>query len=447
MYGLMGLACVLGVLVIRVKYQQRIEEGEVHLTPDFKEFQGTFMRVYLVALLTEWLQSGYLFSVLREYHDEAQVVIMYLAGVMSQLAFAVVLEVAGGFIPMKFRCVACLMLQAASAGMLLHPAFGGLVTSRFLGGLAAALLHSSFESWMVGQHVSQGFPLDWFTQTFNRLSVGMSFLAVAVGPITTMAHSLGGNMGPYKLSIVIVALNTTQILLTWRRDTNKACPKCADTARLTSRAWTAVGSNRKMALVSSAQACFEATTFAFGLLWTPLLLDGVSDSPAPQSWLVELDWGIVFSQFMTCIMIGSFGYKLATSTLKVTPETMCLLACAGGSTAFIILATEPSGTNVLAALLGFEVCGGVYLNAMGVIRGKYVPQEVRGLVLGVSKLLVTTLLFTFLVYASQMRVMASLLCAGLLGGAAILVGLVKCNDSSSPPSGEDSEVLLTQQQV
>lgn len=70
---------------------------------------------------------------------------------MSQLFLSVVLEIMGGFVPQKWRCAACLILQAASAVLLLHPAFGGLVTSRVLGGFACALLHSSFEAWMVEQ--------------------------------------------------------------------------------------------------------------------------------------------------------------------------------------------------------------------------------------------------------------------------------------------------------
>ncbi|CAN0543089.1 unnamed protein product, partial [Laminaria digitata] len=112
--------------------------------------------VYLLALLTEWFQAAYLFVLLREYHPEGFVVRMYLAGVASQLSLSVLLEVVGGFVPNKVRCAACLALQAGSAMLLVHPAFGGLVTSRVLAGFAASLLHSSFEAWMVEQVEKEG---------------------------------------------------------------------------------------------------------------------------------------------------------------------------------------------------------------------------------------------------------------------------------------------------
>lgn len=148
------------------------------------------------------------------------------------------------------------------------------------------------------QHVGQGFPLDWFTHTFNKLSVAMSVLAVAMGPAVTVAHDLaGGPLGPFKISLILTGINGF-LLFSWRRDSNKPPPGCGDIGRLASHAWSAVvssggggGGGNKVALVAVAQGCFEAATFAFALLWTPLLRP--TDTAARGG---ELPWGIVFSQ-------------------------------------------------------------------------------------------------------------------------------------------------------
>ena len=149
------------------------------------------------------------------------------------------------------------------------------------------------------QHVGQGFPLDWFTHTFNKLSVAMSVLAVAVGPFVTAAHDLaGGALGPFKISLVLTGINGF-LLFSWRRDSNKAPPACGDIGRLASHAWSAAlgggGAGNKVALVAVAQGCFEAATFAFALLWTPLL-GSARDPEEDQGVLGQLPWGIVFSQ-------------------------------------------------------------------------------------------------------------------------------------------------------
>lgn len=222
----------------------------------------------------------------------------------------------------------------------------------------------------LSQHVGQGFPLDWFTHTFNRLSVAMSFLAVALGPAVTAAHDYaGGNLGPFKISLLLTAINAL-LLFSWRRDTNKPCPACADTGRLMSLATSALSMGGKVPLISAAQGCFEAASFAFALLWTPLLRTFAGQREEPP-------WGLAFSQQLVCVMIGSALFKLVMALSPgMTAERMCFLASAGGALCFFALATGPSLSGVQSALLGFQFCAGIYLNAMGVIRSKYIPQEV-----------------------------------------------------------------------
>lgn len=186
--------------------------------------------------------------------------------------------------------------------------------------------------------MGQGFPLDWFTHTFNKLSVAMSVLAVATGPAVTVAHDLaGGSVGPFKLSLVLTAINAF-LLLSWRRDSNKPPPACGDVGRLVSRAWAAVvtgngdnggggGGGRNVALwVTVAQACFEAATFAFALLWTPLLRTaGGGDDGYPGP---ELPWGMVFSQQLVrgrrVVLVVCFWGSERTAVLAWLP--LCSLA-------------------------------------------------------------------------------------------------------------------------
>jgi len=76
-------------------------------------------------------------------------------------------------------------------------------------------------------------------------------------------------------------------------------------------------------------------------------------------------------------MIGSVVFKLALSlTPGTTAEKMCLWASVGGSACFFSLSLGLPRRGVQAALLGYELCVGVYLNAMGMLRSKYIPQEV-----------------------------------------------------------------------
>ena len=84
-------------------------------------------------------------------------------------------------------------------------------------------------------------------------------------------------------------------------------------------------------------------------------------------------------------MIGSVVYKLATALAPAaaTAERMCMLASVGGACCFFAISTGLlSHLGVQCALLGYEMCVGVYLNAMGVMRSTYIPQEVSLVFLG-----------------------------------------------------------------
>lgn len=77
-------------------------------------------------------------------------------------------------------------------------------------------------------------------------------------------------------------------------------------------------------------------------------------------------------------MIGSVVFKLAMSLSPgTTAEKMCFWASAGGALCFFALSLGLPRRGVQTALLGYELCVGLYLNAMGMMRSKHIPQEVR----------------------------------------------------------------------
>lgn len=135
-------------------------------------------------------------------------------------------------------------------------------------------------------------------------------------------------------------------------------------------------------------------------------------------------------------MIGSVLFKLSMSLApSITAERLCLWASTGGACCFLAIAVNPPLSVVQSALLGFEVCVGVYLNAMGVMRNKYIPQEARGLVVALSKLVITTCLFGLLVFCSESRGIATGMCGALLTTAAVCCRRAAAGSSADTLAG------------
>lgn len=49
--------------------------------------------------------------------------------------------------------------------------FFSLLLSRIVSGLSMSILASAFESWMIREHMSIGFPSDWIPKTVSCLAV------------------------------------------------------------------------------------------------------------------------------------------------------------------------------------------------------------------------------------------------------------------------------------
>ncbi|CAM9464418.1 unnamed protein product, partial [Phaeothamnion confervicola] len=394
-FGLCCLTAVMGVLIVINRHRQSAS-ATATLTQEFRTFQSSFVRVYLLALCAEWLQMGYLYMLLDFHgHGPTEIALVFFAGIISQLVATLLLEVSGGggCVSNKARCIACLALQAVSCALLLHSAFGGLVCSRALGGVATALLQNAFEAWMVQQHASQGFPNDWLLQTFDLLSVGMSALATASGPLGETALSVGGAGGPFKLAIAVVAANALLVVFGWRRDGNKGCPACGDTGRLVGLAAAALRGNRRVALLAAQQGCFEAAMFVFAMAWTPLLA-APEDISRPTH---HPPYALILAQFMVSLLIGSWAYKLLCQrdedSSGWSPAGLCGFALFGSTVAFSALAVLRDRFGSICICLAFECCVGVYINAAGHMRATLMPPEVRGLVMGGAKAVVATAVF------------------------------------------------------
>lgn len=440
--GLFLLAGILFVLVVRVNHSRKMQwatdGGSAPSTPEFKKFRATFMRAYLLALLTEWLQGAHLYMLLDFYTYSADhIARIFLAGVASQLSMAVLLELTGGVISLKSRCVSSLALQGAASTLLLHPAFGGLVLSRVLAGAATALMQTAFEGWMIDQSACQGFPQEWLMKTFEEVGVGMSVLAVCSGVLGESALAIAGVTGPFQLGLTIAFINALLVISTWRRDAGKGFAPCGDAGRLLARVASAFSSSTATARVAIMQACFEAATFIFALRWTPIIASRQDLISAPG---LHHPYGLVFAQFMVCVMIGSYLYHLATQPVELggracRPQTLLTGSCAFAAMTFFLLTCDVPHSMVSGLCLMYETAVGMYLNAAGQVRSEHMSSDVRGPMLATARLVVVV----------PCLVLAVLACTasggqGLLPMCGVLCVIAAMCSKSLPPAGAESDI-------
>ncbi|KFU93131.1 Major facilitator superfamily domain-containing protein 5, partial [Chaetura pelagica] len=182
-----------------------------------------------------------------------------------------------------------------------------LAVGRVLGGLATALLFSSFEAWYVHQHLEcHDFPREWLLVTSSQVAFWNNVIAMGAGGVADfLAEWLGwGPVAPFVASIPFLV--ASGLLALWNWDENYG--KHRTFSRTCGDGLKCLLSDRRVLLLGTIQALFESIISIFIFLWTPVL----DPYGAPL--------GIVFSSFMASSALGSSLYHLAlTSRYHLQP--------------------------------------------------------------------------------------------------------------------------------
>ncbi len=155
----------------------------------------------------------------------------------------------------------------------------------------------------------------------------------------------------------------------------------------------------------------------------------------------DLPFGIIFSSFMSGMMLGSLGFSIATAppsptqdSVSKTPSpawyqfsspSLLTLAIAGAATSLLVPVLTRSEPLTFWAFIVFEICVGIYFPSMGYQKGRIVEDGVRAKVYGLLRIplnvfVVAALSLTIEGDAHRERVFV--FCGGLLMLASMAAG-------------------------
>ena len=101
----------------------------------------------------------------------------------------------------KFMCIMYVVTYIAACCTKLVPEYWTLMLGRFLSGVSTSLLFSVFESWMVCEHMKQGFDGALLGDTFSLATFGNGLVAVVAGLVANTAAESGGFVAPFMVPI------------------------------------------------------------------------------------------------------------------------------------------------------------------------------------------------------------------------------------------------------
>lgn len=168
------------------------------LHEEFNNFRWSYLSVYLVIMLADWMQGTHMYTLYLSYN--VNISALFLTGFLSGAIFAPFLGSLVDKFGRKRSCIVYCVLEIIINWLEHYNSFGLLLLGRVLGGVSTNLLFSAFESWMATEHRRKGFPEEWMQRTYSEVTERWIPI-VALMPYKT--EDVGTHLHPFSLSISV----------------------------------------------------------------------------------------------------------------------------------------------------------------------------------------------------------------------------------------------------
>lgn len=418
-YVFYGLVCAaLGVAYIRL----RSSEGTVITTKEFQAFQSNFNVGYVALILAELVASASFYHTFISMGLPVErIARLYMATVLASTLTAVLMEVVD-WGSRKDKCVLSALLYAGSMFSILwgpgtgtsgHAPTGTgyefLLIGRLVYGVASALQASAFESYVIAQHTSHGFPEDWLSALFVSLTHAMALAAALSGLVGQFASSLGPR-GCVMTCCAFFAVVTAYLTVCWEKDMNT--PKWGLTAFRSnlSTAVSACATNRQLLYLLIISACYETSIIVFGFHWAPWLTSlAPASSTSSASSSTQLPLELTYSTLIAASMLGNYLHQV----LAVPPEQALQWLLVVSAACYSLAGMFNTFTLSLPVAVAIHLLMGVYWPVIGHYRGRVILPELRAATLLLPKLAVLALTALLLGIAQEQVLFALAALTGL----------------------------------
>eukprot|EP01080_Neovahlkampfia_damariscottae_P005864 gene5864-9692_t len=350
---------------------------------EFRNFQFSYLSVYFCMSFGDWLQGPYVYALYASYgYTIGDIGILFILGFGSSLVFGTFIGSISDKVGRKKICILYGVFYIFSCLTKHFPNFYILVLGRISGGIATSILNSAFESWMISEHFGRGYSNELLDYTFYLQVFGNGIIAILAGLLGTFVKTLfESTIAPFDSAILFLLTGIILIQIYW---TENYGDSESDSSILQGfqDGFYAMKNDPKIIFLGISQSFFEAAMYAFVFMWTPVL----------EKYYPNLPHGLIFATFMVSVMIGSSIYK-SLSDYFIEFVVAAIFGISAFSLSFPILIHD--GSVILTGFIIFEAMVGMFWPSVGMLRSKYIPENVRSTIMNYFR--IPTNLFVMIV--------------------------------------------------
>ena len=417
-------------------------KGKASKPANVRSLQVRFLSVFWLLRMADWLQGPYFYDVYATKIINGATV---SADMISRL-FLVGFASTGLLGPWVGKLLDKYGRRAGTVAFSLLYTLGALSTQssklivlmlgRLMGGIGTSLLFTAPEAWMVGEHAKEGHDDKYLGQTFGLAYAGDSLIAIAAGQLASIVATKEGPTGPFKISVPFLWIGALIAALQWNENVAPEASQGTERESTIPSALKKMNEDKRIILVGAMQALFEGAMYVFVLQWCPAVREAIQSVAWGQiGAAANVPFGKIFSCFMASCLFGSslFGalQKKGASTEGISQGMMMVAAAAMATAVTVVKSSSYFGTSSFHVLIGafliFEACVGMYFPSIGTLRGKYLPDSHRGVMMNIFGLPLNLIVVGVNLLISYLGIAGALTCStvtlALAAGCATLLHL------------------------
>ncbi|CAI9737434.1 molybdate-anion transporter-like isoform X1 [Octopus vulgaris] len=355
----------------------------------YHTLQRTYLGGYLFAVAGDWLQGPHLYTLYNSYNfSKHQIELLFVVGFSSALIFGTAIGTFADKLGRKFNCILYGIFYTICCITKHYNNFFVLAVGCILGGVSTCILFSAFESWLIHDFNRQNIDKSLLGNIFSTSVLCNSIVAILMGLVAQLSVDAFGYTTPFEIAACLFFLMI--VYITWNWEENYGSQETSVCLSL-GNAFQLIKSDYKVLCLGMIQSLFEGSMYVFVLEWTPSL------NYAKDFLVIKepLPYGLIFSIFMLCVMIGSYIFKILSQKMPVESFMRYVLIVSAVSL-MVPLVFRHHLFILFAAFLVFEVCVGIFWPSISTLRGKYLKDDTRATVMNIFRIPLNLIVVTIL---------------------------------------------------
>ncbi|UJR37617.1 hypothetical protein I4U23_030314 [Adineta vaga] len=335
----------------------------------FKRLQWTYLAGNFLMGAANHLPGAYRYAIYQSYGiSRSTIELFYVIYYGSALFIGTFIASLADKIGRRLACILFGIFYILYCLSFHFPSKHILAIATIPWGIASALDQTVFEAWLITEYRKLSLDPLLLKHILRNTSLIKIFASIGVAFASQFLVQSFGYIAPFNVAIGCLIVMMIFIACTWPE--NHGNKQMSSVASLTSGFHT-LRSDYRIILLGFCTSFFEATSYIYGIEWTPALQNAKSMliyNPIPLGFCFA---GQLLSRFLGTIAFGLLAERFRTESF------MIIIFCLAGIGLSVPIFLPNEQWPIMIGFCLYEFCFGVYRPASGFLRSEYIPDEIR----------------------------------------------------------------------